>query len=77
MKIFGEIQKQTNAIVWHDRNIAGPTGRLISKKVLKKACESNCYYKNMCPEFLSDYKDKEILCYDAWKLTIGKGKKVY
>jgi hypothetical protein len=64
-----------------DRYLRGQTGRVISKKVLRNAVEKNCYLyqQGKCNECLTipAEAEQEIDCMSAWKLTTGKGKKLY
>jgi hypothetical protein len=60
-----------------DRYLRGQTARVISKKVLKNIVSDQCslYKDEKCDECFT--QKEEVGCMLAWKLTVGKGKKLY
>lgn len=51
----------------------GSTGRLVTRETMLKAREK-CESKNECVECV---KQQEIFCIEAWRLTRGKGIKMW
>ncbi|GKS12822.1 hypothetical protein YDYSY3_38220 [Paenibacillus chitinolyticus] len=75
--IVGATNNPNNVVVsTSERFISGPTGRIVSRKTLLNRVRSKCdvYKAGKCKDCETA---KEIPCIEAWKLTIGTGKKLY
>ncbi|PYE51508.1 hypothetical protein HUB98_05785 [Paenibacillus barcinonensis] len=62
-----------------DRYISGPTARVISKKLLRRIVSEKCeiYKAGECNECFTESQELEYPCISAWKMTVGKGQKLY
>ncbi|WP_246590561.1 hypothetical protein [Paenibacillus sophorae] len=76
-----ELATDPKYIIVHteDRYLRGPTARVLSKKQLRKIVSKGCeYYKSgECKACFTDAQELEVGCLHAWKLTTGKGQKLY
>lgn len=73
-----ELSNDKRIIVVHcERYITNDmyTGRFISRKTLHNVCKKNCHLYEKCKNNIENAED--IGCLDAWKMTVGKGKKAY
>lgn len=62
-----------------DRYLRGPTARVLSKKQLRKIVSESCpsYKSGDCKDCFTDKQELKYGCLTAWKLTKGKGQKLY
>lgn len=59
-----------------DRWLTKDAGRLVSRKSLMNQVTKHCeYYKDK--SCTTCETDKEVHCLTAWKITIGRGMKLY
>lgn len=76
-----ELAKDPKYIIVHteDRYINGPTARVLSRNQLRKIVSEKCevYKAGECNACFTEKQEIESTCLSAWKLTVGKGKKLY
>ncbi|QSF43480.1 hypothetical protein [Paenibacillus tianjinensis] len=75
--IVCKVNNPKNVVVCtSERFLKGPTGRVVSRKTLLNQVEKHCvaYRDGDCKDCESE---REIPCIEAWKLTVGKGIKLY
>jgi hypothetical protein len=62
-----------------DDRFLKPVARLVKKKTLRRIVSEKCdaYKQGMCNACFTDAQELEQPCILAWRLTIGKGKKLY
>lgn len=76
-----ELTEDPRYIVVHteDKYLTKQTARVISKKLLRKIVSNKCdsYRLGECVGCFTDKQELEYGCLMSWKLTIGKGKKLY
>lgn len=68
-----------NVVVFtNEKYLNKNTARVVSRKVLLNRVSKKCsYFQSGDCRSCETETEKEIDCYTAWQLTVGKGKKLY
>ncbi|QWU14277.1 hypothetical protein SAMN04487895_101574 [Paenibacillus sophorae] len=76
-----ELTEHPKYIVVHteDRYLTKQAARVISKKLLRKIAAEKCFAhkEGQCNGCFTDAQELEYTCLFAWKMTVGRGQKLY